>query len=165
TIDGGSESGSYNVKMSGSQLGKVEEVSYNLMSSLELNPEANGTAPDPIYSNPPITSNPGSGSGGGGSGSASPSNVFNTVEVTTNNYQIRNDDHFIKVTGSMTVLMPVSPVNGQLHIFKATYDASVAPVIIRFNNHSIEGENEFYINTPEGSVSFIFQGMTWYQID
>lgn len=152
TYEANSDESAYNVKMSTKQLVNVEEVSYELMNTIQFNATELTLTPDPINLTP-VT---------GGNGSSKGGNVFNTVTVTTNNYQVQNSDHFIKSASARTVLLPVTPLEGQSHIFKATYDASVTPFIIRSASYYIDGNSQVEINTAYGSIEVVFSGNAWY---
>ncbi|WP_153042711.1 hypothetical protein [Rufibacter ruber] len=160
SYDAGTEDGAYNVKLVTKQLNEVEEVSYRLMTTLTLNPELDSTTPQPSYSNPPIGHTPDTGGNTGG-GNSSSRNVYKVVTVVANNSQVTNDLHFIKVPEPYTVLLPIAPVEGQSHYFKATFDASISPVILESGSYLIDGESDFQINSDLGSVQLVFQGGAW----
>lgn len=151
-----SEDAGYTVKLSTRQLTKPEEVAFELIKSLEVNEDYEDNSVTPVY----VTPIPSQGtSGGSGSG-----NVFNTITVNSNNYQLDNNDHFVLVTGAYTVKLPLSPVDGQQHILKATYDASVSPVIISGDEELIDGSVTAVINTNAGSMSLIYESGNWYTV-
>ncbi|WP_299988732.1 hypothetical protein [uncultured Pontibacter sp.] len=151
TYEAISDEGGYSVKMGTKQLAGVEEVSYEFMSTIQLNMSETTSTPSPINLQPVS-----SGSGGSQIG-----NVYNTINVTTDFYQVQNTDHYLKITSAKTVLLPESPYEGQQHIFIAAYNASVAPVVIKSAIYFIDGSTQAEINSDYGSLTFVFQGGTW----
>lgn len=157
SFDYSSEDANYSVKLVTTQLLKPEEISFDLVNNLSVNDDYEDNTVIPVYVQTVPSQNGGTGGSGTGSG-----NVFNTITVSSDNYQLNNNDHFVIVTGAYTVFLPVSPENGQQHIIKAVYDASVSAVNITAAGVLIDSFNTVNINTNLGSLTLIYDSGEWH---
>jgi len=144
-----SEDNVYTVTLATKQLTEPEFVDTVAIVNLPVNSsiEPITTTPDnilvPDYSN------------------SSNGNILQTISISSDNYQISNAEHIVIANSAYTIILPDSPQNGQEHIFKAVYDASINPVIIKSSNSLIDGNADVRINTEYGSISLFYNSGKW----
>lgn len=85
------------------------------------------------------------------------------TEVTTAEYTATADDYFLCVdhVGQVVITLPTG-ILGTVYIVKdCSGNASVAsPIIVQGNLQNVDGATST-INTPYGSLTFIFNGTEW----
>jgi hypothetical protein len=78
-------------------------------------------------------------------------------------YPATNDDYFIGVifNGATTITLPAGTL-GKIFIIKdSTGDALTNPITVVATASTIDGQANYTINSPWGSIGLIYNGIEW----